>query len=171
METNVTNEGPKTSVRHKKRFWVVVGAAIILIFLLGVYIAWQVVQLSEGRSQVERFAEELERTEQAIYEMQLADTFGGQTPQETLQMYIDAVEAGDYELASKYFVIGKQEEEKNILLQADENGNIEFFVGVLNQLKSSEGYFSSDKDRYTIENPVFADFILYPSSVWKIAEI
>ena len=36
------------------------------------------------------------------------DTYGGATPEETLQLFIKAFQAGDLELASKYFIIEKQ---------------------------------------------------------------
>ncbi|MBU4348466.1 hypothetical protein KJ671_03155 [Patescibacteria group bacterium] len=32
------------------------------------------------------------------------DTYGGQTPQETLDLFVEALEKGDMELASKYFM-------------------------------------------------------------------
>ncbi|MFA6416121.1 MAG: hypothetical protein WCW56_01400 [Candidatus Paceibacterota bacterium] len=38
------------------------------------------------------------------------DTYGGATPEETLQLFIKAFQAGDLELASKYFIIEKQAE-------------------------------------------------------------
>jgi len=38
------------------------------------------------------------------------DTYGGATPEETLQLFIKAFQAGDLELASKYFIIEKREE-------------------------------------------------------------
>lgn len=34
-----------------------------------------------------------------------ADTYGGKTPQETLNMFIDALKKGDLDLASKYFIL------------------------------------------------------------------
>lgn len=34
-----------------------------------------------------------------------ADTYGGKTPEETLAMFISALQKGDIELASKYFVL------------------------------------------------------------------
>ena len=37
------------------------------------------------------------------------DTYGGATPEETMQMFIKAFQAGDLELASKYFIIEKRE--------------------------------------------------------------
>ena len=34
-----------------------------------------------------------------------ADTFGGKTPEETLNLFISALKSGDAELASKYFML------------------------------------------------------------------
>ena len=38
------------------------------------------------------------------------DPYGGITPEETLQLFIDALKKGDTDLAAKYFVLDKQEE-------------------------------------------------------------
>ncbi len=38
------------------------------------------------------------------------DTYGAATPEGTLKLFIDAFQKGDVELASKYFVVEKQEE-------------------------------------------------------------
>lgn len=37
------------------------------------------------------------------------DNYGGAAPEETLNMFVAALKAGDLELASKYFVVEKQE--------------------------------------------------------------
>jgi hypothetical protein len=37
-----------------------------------------------------------------------ADTYGGVTPEETLQLFIDALKAGDIQLAAKYYIPEKQ---------------------------------------------------------------
>ncbi len=39
-----------------------------------------------------------------------ADTYGGATPEETLEMFITAFKAGDLDLASRYFIPEKQAE-------------------------------------------------------------
>lgn len=44
-------------------------------------------------------------------ELYTQDIYGGETPEETLQMYIEALKAGDLELASKYFRLEDQEKE------------------------------------------------------------
>src|SRR3989338_11135283 len=43
------------------------------------------------------------------------DPYGGNTPEETLQLFIDALKKGDIELAAKYFVLDKQSDWQNKL--------------------------------------------------------
>lgn len=63
-----------------------------------------------------------------------ADIYGGKTPQETLDMFIAAVEKGDYELASKYFVVERQEEE----LKSLKNSELINIKNLLDPLKRTE---------------------------------
>jgi hypothetical protein len=46
-----------------------------------------------------------EKAEKAYVEAMTADTYGGKTPQETLDLFVAALRAGDVELASKYFML------------------------------------------------------------------
>ena len=39
-----------------------------------------------------------------------ADVYGGETPQETFDMFLEALDAGDTEKASRFFVLSKQDE-------------------------------------------------------------
>ena len=63
-----------------------------------------------------------------------ADTWGGKTPQETLDLFIDALRKGDVELASKYFLIETTVNDPNYLTrnewvlaleQAKEDGRLD----------------------------------------------
>jgi hypothetical protein len=47
-----------------------------------------------------------------------ADTYGGATPEETLRLFVEALEKKDYVLASRYFVV----EEQSPNLQRSEDG-------------------------------------------------
>ena len=92
---------------------------IILIVAAGVFLAdWAMGKYKfwQETKKVDKLAQALRDIEKKDYEMAMADTFGGQTPQETLEMFIKAVEKGDYELASKYFVLKKQESWKQSLV-------------------------------------------------------
>lgn len=153
------------------------GVKFIIGFVAVVLIVWIAF---EGASKyqnwqkwrnIKKQAEEFEKIEKERMELIANDAYGGKTPQETLEMFIKAVEAGNYELASKYFVVEKQGEELEILKKTNEKNNVDFLLDYLNQLKNVNGYFSSSNDRYTIEKPIFIEFIKYPSNLWKINEI
>ncbi len=44
-----------------------------------------------------------------------ADVYGGKTPEETLKLFIEALKAGDVELASKYFYLETDSQDPNYL--------------------------------------------------------
>ena len=59
----------------------------------------------------ERYVQQAEDYKAYRDEFYKQDIYGGETPEETLQMYIEALENRDFELASKYFVLKDQERE------------------------------------------------------------
>jgi hypothetical protein len=159
----------------KKPFWragvkyilVIVGALIIYVLIVNIYYYFR---LRAGARMAE-MAWQMERDQQEAYQRALGDNYGGKTPKETLQMYIDAVESGDYELASKYFVESKQEEWRQRLKNLSETKTTNNMLNPVREGLNSFGEFSTDKKQFFINNPIAIDFILYPSGVWKITEI
>ena len=61
------------------------------------------------------------------------DTYGGSTPEETLELFKKALEKGDVELASKYFVIEKQKQEINNFKTSKASNTLSFFIDDLNK--------------------------------------
>jgi len=163
--------------KSKSKYWkFAVGFFGVIIGILILYTAgfWAVYYYKQwqGQRAVQKLAVELERIEKEDYERAMADTYGGKTPQETLQMYIDAVEKGDYELASKYFIEEKREKELNSLNKTTK----EFIDKYLYLLKkSTDGYFSPDdipgRKEFFIDKPIYIRIGLYPNGIWKIIEI
>ena len=157
-----------------KNKWVKSGVFAIIALLAVLWIAGVIILKREDAresAEIERAAEEFER----LREMAKADTYGGETPRETLQMFIDAVEAGDYELASKYFVLEKRGEEKIKLMNIDKQNNMDMYIDFVRQgkpwrssLDDNEFVMKSETD---FGESLFIYFIKYPSSVWKINEI
>lgn len=102
------------------------------------------------------------------------DTYGGATPEETLQLFIAALEAGDIDLASKYFLPGERKEIKNYFQEIkDENG----WETVLNDAKNLKLTTKRDDEAFfTIANKnnvVQVQVILKKNqnNVWKITEL
>lgn len=64
----------------------------------------------------------------AIFELERPyreDTYGGKTPEETFDMFLDALKKEDVELASKYFAVRKQDEYKEKFEKMQEAGILE----------------------------------------------
>ena len=103
----------------------------------------------------------------------MADTYGGKTPQETLQMYIDAVEKGDYELASKYFIGDYQEMELESSRKMPSN-EIQKYIDILKNAITKldiDGKYDTDKKYFSLYKPILIRMKLYPNGIWKIIEI
>lgn len=100
------------------------------------------------------------------------DTYGGKTPEETLQLFTDALKKGDINLASKYFLLDKQELELNKL--ASIRNDLSLALADLAKLRLSK----REKERayYVVPNEVgMAEVTVLltklPNGVWKIAEL
>ncbi len=151
-----------------RRFLVVVGIVVAVLVVVGygypAYKGWS------GRKGVENLVKALEQAEKEDYKLALADTYGGKTPQETLDMFIKAVEEGDYELASKYFIIPKQEEWEVELLEINKVDKINVFIEPIKKERSVKGILSKDEDSYSIYGQHVINFLKYPSGNWKIED-
>lgn len=103
----------------------------------------------------------------------LEDAYGGKTPKETLDLFIAAVEKRDLTLASKYFVLSKQEEWKNGLMKAEEKNNLEWLLAELKKENARLDYADptemlGDRQLYTVGDKMSITFIKYPRGNWKI---
>lgn len=129
----------------------------------------------KGEQGVENLKKALEKIEEDAYQKMMADTYGGKTPEETLNMYIDAVEKGDYELASKYLIEENQEKELKGLLNI--KSDQKFFQEYLSDIKKAESDGEVSGDTFRMKSKIkegpyyFIRFIKYPNGIWKIKEI
>lgn len=168
MSTIVNNLKNFFNLKNKK--FLVVAGIIVAFLALGFgyprYEEWR------GRRGVENLAKTLKQMEVDDYKSAMADTYGGKTPQETLQMYIDAVEKGDYELASKYFIGANQQKELESFRKA--SSSKEQINKYLLKLKSSindGGNYGADGTYFSFKGNILINLKLYPNGIWKIIEI
>src|SRR3989338_5875636 len=79
----------------------------IVVIVGGGYFIWD--RFFDESARANRFLNKqlavYEKAEKAYVEAMTADTYGGKTPQETLDLFVDALKKGDIELASKYFLL------------------------------------------------------------------
>ncbi|MFH1956477.1 MAG: hypothetical protein ABIJ28_02420 [Patescibacteria group bacterium] len=150
---------------------------IPVVLAAGIYLlGWGIMKYEQwhGQKRVQELAQELERIEREQYEKKKADTIGGASPQETLEMFISAVEKGDYELASKYLIIENQEEGKKELLALQQKNNFNLLLNLLKNVEPDGDIINGNfrmKSKTDLGPYYFVRFILYPSDNWKIEEI
>ena len=110
-----------------------------------------------------------------IKEMMEKDDFGGETPEETLQLFIDALKAGKTELASRYFVVNKREQMAKELAVGTENGGIEIFLEYVEKIVDSRE-IRDDLYRFTVaegDKAIMSFDLIFNehTNVWKIESL
>ena len=161
------NVEPREPRGHFKKFAAIFLA--ILVVAIGSAIGLRAYEFKRGERGVGELAEALKRAEQEDYQRAMADTYGGKTPQETLHLYIEAVEKEDYELASKYFIGDKQQEELKSLKNAGAEA-LGRYVLTLRKIPE-EGKYNIDNTYFSFDGPILVNMKLYPNGIWKIIEI
>lgn len=78
---------------------------------------------------------EAEKELENLMKQYAEDSYGGDTPEETLRLFIKALKEGDTDLAAKYFILDKQEQWKNDLSVIKEKGLLEAMVKDLDRKK------------------------------------
>ncbi len=104
-----------------------------ILMALGAYFAYVTIWWQWGAVQVELLRYLLEQPDKEFQRLLAKDTYGSKTsPQETYQMYLDALRKGDIDLAVKYFVPGNdQKNRKEFFERLKALGSFEKWVGAL----------------------------------------
>lgn len=159
-------------------------AAILFFGLLVLYYLW-VTQWSAEAKRVRAYQEKYEKAANFIQVMEDAlrnDTYGGKTPEETLALFISALENGDIDLASKYFVLETNTSSPNYLTRDEWTKNLkdtvemrgaESIIEVLGRAKPSSEKFVHEGDfKFYVENSAYINMERNQfSGVWKIESL
>jgi hypothetical protein len=124
----------------------------------------------------ERTSPEYQATEyfKELEKQYAEDPYGGETPEETLQLFIDALKKGDTELAAKYFILDKQEEWLEDLEKLGNRDLIDETLDDLNKMKLTKK--TEDRAYFTLtdeNNGAVSEVILYRNQknlLWKIGQ-
>ena len=139
----IESVGEELTSEGWRRYTKVMGFFLgIIVLVYGGYWVWEnyLNPAPGGADDIRRLEEGLKQME----EDQRNDTYGGKTPQETLDLFIAALEAGDVDLASKYFLLNEHREEwREGLEQAKAEGRIDEIVSTVRNMKPSSRDTSS----------------------------
>ena len=108
------------------------GAVLVVALGLGALFAIDYIRYQKSPEyQAQKEAEQIQKE-------YAEDPYGGDTPEETLNLFISALKQGDTNLAAKYFVLDKQEEWRADLSQIQEKGLLDEMVGDLEREKEKK---------------------------------
>jgi hypothetical protein len=160
------------SKRRLKIVGIVFGALVLIYFVL---FSPQLIDSFKA----EKAARNYDKWEESIKEQYRNDTYGGDTPEETWAMFIEALENRNFDLAVKYFDLNEQEKWGSGLTKIIEERGIEIFLSELRTFRKGEkesigedkryyffSYFDKEFDRVLSAQVVF--FFNPYSKVWKI---
>lgn len=165
----------------KKNFIFWFGIFILLILLvLGGYFLKNSFKGKENQESLEEKYKKVEGINSSYEEKLKADFYGGKTPEETLGLFIKALEKEDVDEAGKYFLIdmkNSQETWKAALLKARENKKISEIVSVLKKAEYEKNSSSDDTAWFSVKNEKgLAEYSIVLklnkyTGVWKIQEM
>ena len=132
-------------------------------------------------SNLKRYNEQVNKEEVRVAEAERirklyeSDTYGGQTPEETLALFIDALKKGDADLASKYFILDKQEEWNKNLQKIKKLNQLELMAKDLTKPKEKKVVGDSRIIFYIYNDlkqlAVAINFGKSANGVWKILDL
>jgi hypothetical protein len=120
--------------------------AIMLLLGAGAYMYLSSVRPSSdfALSPQEKYIKSENEKSAALEEAYKNDPYGGSTPEETLQMYIEALGKGDIEMAVNLFAVEDREKAFDRLSMTMDNGNLTWFADVLRNKNGVNNVYCSD---------------------------
>jgi ABC-type cobalt transport system substrate-binding protein len=146
-------------------FFIVALVFIIIFWAKPLYQGWKINQ--EAQKFVDDYTKPLKE-----------DNYGGKTPEETWDMFMNALKKGDTDLAAKYFEVKEQAETKEWLAEVKRENMLETMIKdlIANNLNESrkdesiaEYTISDKKNKKIIASITFIKNIF--TNIWKISSL
>jgi len=151
--------------------WIIGGLVVLggIYWYLG---GWSGMMNSWGQQQ---YINKIENLKEAYRQ----DTYGAATPEGTLKLFIEAFEKGDADLASKYFVIEKQEEYRDKIESWIKLGKKDEILSLFKKASWEDSNMedkNKDKDEMDVwENNEIVTSIFFSkntyNNLWKIEQL
>lgn len=155
----------------KAHYWKFVTGFLTIIVLVFTAL-WGLAKYERymGEQQVDALAKAMKQYEQDDYARAMADTMGGKTPKETLQLYINALEKRDFALASQYF-IGDNKAKEETSWRGVSDSRVDEIIADLKVAMNDKEDCDDRRTECAFHKPILVDFKVYPNGIWKLIEI
>jgi hypothetical protein len=115
------------------------------------------------------------------------DTYGGKTPEQTIEMFVKALEEGNIDLASKYFALEKNDRSpdymtrraaEKVLAEAKQDGRLPLIISTLRKMRPANHKTASNNtvDYISLGQDGMAEHSMTleyseTSGIWKIESL
>lgn len=143
---------------------------VAFLFLVGIFYGYPQYQKWQIQRQGEKFLEEYTKPYKE-------DIYGGITPEETWNMFLDALRKGDVDLAAKYFEVKGQEKILEWLKRVKNDGLLDDMIKDLTANPWYEVRVSDTMAEYSIagtDKRIVADITFIKNTftnIWKISSL
>jgi len=132
-----------------KKKYLIILTFLLIIGLLSVFCFWFLNPQMRQARKLKNGWSSFNKAITAEKQKYAADAYGGTIPEETYRLFLDALKKQDIDLASKYFILEKQEEYKTLLNQIKNSDQWKIMMEDLLDPKNRKGKMISDS--YVIE--------------------
>lgn len=159
------------SMRAMLRNLLKYGGVALVIVLLGIVAIFGIQYIRYRTSPEYKAISDLKNLEKRYAE----DPYGGETPEETLRLFIEALKSGDTDLAAKYFVLDKQDQWREDLAKIQEKNLLGDMIKDLEKLKkikenTEEVFYTTTNEKNIVSVQLIIGKNPY-SNRWKIYEL
>ncbi len=123
-----------------------------------------------GEQQIKKLADAMKQIDKEDYAAAVADTAGGKTPKETLQMYISALEKRDFALATQYFA-GDAATKEAMSLKDIPVPRLLQIIDDLKKTMNEDAQCDPTGAECSFHYPISVDLRQYPNGIWKLSGI
>lgn len=120
-----------------KRLGILFGLFVLFVLIFGVLL--EPAKRKLGQWQEKKMIQEAEKQQKEIEQMYKNDTIGGKTPEETFDMFLDALKKGNIDLASKYYELSVQPKAfAGLKEELQKEGNLEKSIKYFTDVRGGE---------------------------------
>lgn len=151
----------------------------VVLGIVGIFFIWALIDSSYQAWQGYKWQKQTDKFQAALEQPYKEDTHGGKTPEETWDMFLDALKKGDIELASKYYDVGHQEKGKERIIKLKQENKFDQWLNNLETLKKDPQqppskdrlYYSYKYFDAEFKEDLWSSIVFYQNpytKVWKI---
>ncbi|MDP3015160.1 MAG: hypothetical protein Q8N28_01980 [bacterium] len=171
--------------KPKRRYWkFALGFLGIIVIVAGGFFVWEryFSPMAKINRETQKNYEKYLAWEENYKKAMTEDTYGGKTPEETLQMFIEALEKEDVELASRYFMLDENMDRKKWIDRLNSIRQNDYLLVMIkdieekakpdiqNRLNENDYKFVLRADDGTVGAVIDMEFNKH-SGIWKIESL